>query len=293
MMGNYRGQSFEEVGRVAVARDPLQSSMLDVEFAQHSDVGRVRGHNEDYFGYVLPKTPTEARTHGWLFVLADGVGGHDRGEVASRAAVESLVAGFGRAPGGESHTVLLPRLIQAANTLVFETGLAAVDSVGAAMATTVVACALRYDRAAVANVGDSRCYIIRNGHATLLTRDHTVVSEQMRLGVLSAKEAAESPGRHTLSRSLGNDLFVNVEISDHQVHAGDVLMLSSDGLHGALPANEMARLISHQPDLTAAAQELVALANERDGGDNISVQIIRVRSVERVGMYRGRPYKLR
>jgi len=292
MLGSYRGQSFEEVGRVAVAHTPVQSSMLDVEFAQHSDAGRVRGHNEDYLGYVLPKTPAEARTHGWLFVLADGVGGHDRGEVASRAAVESLLSGFGRAAGGESHGVLLPRLVQAANTLVFETGLAA-NSVGPAMATTVVACALRYDRAAVANVGDSRCYLFRHGHATPLTRDHTVASEQVRLGVLSAKEAAESPARHMLSRSLGNDLFVNVETSDHQVHAGDVLLLCSDGLHGAVPATDMARLISHATDLIATAQELVALANVRDGSDNISVQLIRVRSVERVGMYRGRPYKLR
>ena len=95
-----------------------------------------------------------------------------------------------------------------------------------------------------------------------------------------------------LSRSLGNDLFVNVEINEHQVFAGDVLLLCSDGLHGSVEASEMAALAGHGGDLSTAARRLVDLANERDGSDNISVQLIRIRSVERMGMYRGRPYKL-
>ena len=155
-----------------------------------------------------------------------------------------------------------------------------------------MACALRFDRAAVAHAGDSRCYLIRSGHSRTLTRDHTVASEQVRLGVLSAREAAETPARHVLTRSLGNDLFVGIDTSDHQVLPGDVLVLCSDGLHGAVAASETARIISESDDLETAAHQLVALANERDGSDNISVQLIRVRSVERVGMYRGRPYKL-
>jgi len=269
-----------------------RNSVLHVEFAQHSDRGRVRKQNEDYLGYAQPATPEETRTRGWLFVLADGVGGHRRGEVASRVAVESLLAGFRAAAGGESPSALLSRLVQAANARVFETGLAA-GSDGSGMSTTLVACALRFDRAAVAHVGDSRCYLIRRSHATALTRDHTVANVQLHLGVLSAREAAEAPTRHVLSRSLGSDLFVGVETSDHQVWPDDVLVLCSDGLHGAVTAAEMALLISSTTDLNAAAHKLVALANERDGGDNLSVQLIRVRSVERVGMYRGRPYKLR
>jgi protein phosphatase len=266
--------------------------MLDVEFTQLSDRGRAREQNEDYLGFVLPETPEQARTHGWLFALADGVGGQQRGEVAARAAVESLLAGFREAAAGELHTSLLPRLVQAANAHVHETGLAA-SSGGAAMATTVVTCALRFDRAVVAHVGDSRCYLIRRGEATALTRDHTFANEQARLGLLSAREAAEAPTRHVLSRSLGSELFVSVETSDHQVLAGDALVLCSDGLHGALPAAEMAHIVSHSSDLNTAAHNLVDLANQRDGSDNISVQLIRVRGVERVGMYRGRPYKLR
>jgi len=266
--------------------------MLDVEFSQLSDPGRVRAHNEDFLGCVTPATPLEARTHGWLFALADGVGGQEKGEVASRAAVESLLAGFRGAAGGEPLPALLRRLVQAANAHVLGTGLAASPG-GIAIATTLVTCALRFDRVVVAHVGDSRCYLIRRGQARALTRDHTVASEHIRLGILSEQEAAETPTRHVLSRSLGSELFVGVEISDHQLLVGDTLLLCSDGLHGALTASQMAHLISHSDDLTTAAQELVALANRQDGSDNISVQLVRVRGVERMGMYRGRPYKLR
>lgn len=263
-----------------------------MEFAELSDAGRIRGHNEDSLGHVAPENPARARSHGWLFSVADGVGGHDQGEVASRVAINTLTAGFRESVGGEAHPALLQRLVQAANLQVYETGRGASPG-GVNMATTVVACALRYDRVAIAHVGDSRCYLVRRGHATLLTRDHTVVNDQLRLGILSSKEAAESSRRHLLSRSLGIEMFVGVETSDHQVLPGDLLVLCSDGLHGALQNDEIGSLAGRASDLPAAAERLVALANERDGSDNISVQLIRVRSVERVGMYRGRPYKLR
>ena len=266
--------------------------MLDVEFAQLSDIGRVRKHNEDYVGHAAPATPTHVRTHGWLFALADGVGGQEKGEVASRTAVESVLADFRAARGGESHSALLPRLVKKANTRVLEAGLA-VRPGGAAIATTLVMCALRFDRAALAHVGDSRCYLVRRGQATALTRDHTFANEQARLGLLSAKEAAEASTRHVLSRSLGKDLFVAVETDEIQVLVDDVLMLCSDGLHGAVTAPEIASVITDSSDLEAAARRLVTIANYQDGTDNVSLQLIRIRSVERVGMYRGRPYSLR
>ena len=265
--------------------------MLDLEFAQASDCGRVRGHNEDYVGCVLPEVPEQGHTHGWLFALADGVGGQEKGEVASRTAVETLLAGFRRAARGEQLRSLLPRLVQAANEKVYETGLAAKPG-GVAMATTLVACALRFDRVVVSHVGDSRCYSIRHSRATALTRDHTLVGERARLGLISGKGAAEAQNRHVLTRSLGNAMFVGVETSDHLLLSGDVLLLCSDGLHGAVPAGEMAVIVTRNTNLDAAARELIAAANEQGGADNVSVQLIRIRSVERVGMYRGRPYKL-
>lgn len=265
--------------------------MLDLAFAQASDCGRVRDHNEDYLGCVLPESPEQGQTHGWLFALADGVGGQAKGEVASRTAVETLLTGFRRTAGGEQLRSLLPRLVQTANEKVFETGLASQPG-GAAMATTLVACALRFDRVVVSHVGDSRCYSIRHGRATALTHDHTVVGERARLGLISARGAAEAENRHVLTRSLGNGMFVGVDTSDHLLLSGDVLLLCSDGLHGAIPSHEMASIVTRNTDLNAAASELIESANQRDGADNVSVQLIRIRSVERVGMYRGRPYKL-
>src|SRR5579871_828800 len=257
-----------------------QTPMLDVEFAQLSDPGRQRDHNEDYLGHLLPRSPDQGRSHGWLFALADGVGGQDKGEVASKAAIEDLLAGFPAARAGEPLGPLLARLVQEANHYVYEVGRSASPG-GTPIATTLVACALRYDRAVVAHVGDSRCYLIRDGQARPLTRDHTVAQEQARLGILSAKEASAAPTRHVLSRSLGMNLFVNVETNEHQILPGDVLLLCCDGFYHSIEPSEMA-VVASQPDLANAAQKLVALANDRDGSDNISVQLIRVRSVERV-----------
>lgn len=266
--------------------------MLDLEYCELSDVGVVRDHNEDFVGHYLPATPDESRSHGWLFVVADGVGGHERGEVASQTAVEAVVEGFRSAPRGEALTASLPRIVQKANVKVYEAGRAASPG-GVNMATTVVACALRYDRAVIAHVGDSRCYLIRHGIAQQITRDHTVVADQVRLGILTPEEAERSEKRHLLSRSLGADLFTNVEIDDHQIQVGDTLLLCSDGLYGGVKPADIANIVAFTPNSATAAAKLVELAKERDGGDNISVQLIRIRDVERMGMYRGRPYKLR
>ncbi len=290
MLHSSREDSTSRSG-TAAARAP-QRSMLDIDFAQLSDPGRSRDRNEDFVGCVIPDSDARVRSHGWLFALADGVGGHECGEVASREAVETVLTGFRKVPGGEPHSGLLTRLVQAANIRVYETGRAATPG-GAPMATTIVACALRFDRAVIAHVGDSRCYLIRRGHAKQLTRDHTVVADQVRLGILNAKEASEHQNKHLLSRSLGNDLFVNVDVTDTQVLPGDALLLCSDGFHNSTPEAQIGNIVNNLEDAKMAANKLVQLANELDGGDNISVQLVRIRNVERMGMYRGRPYKLR
>jgi serine/threonine protein phosphatase PrpC len=266
--------------------------MLDLEFSQVSDPGLVRQGNEDCLGHFPPATPAEVRSRGWLFALADGVGGHEQGEVASQLAVDTVLEGFRNAAPGTQLASLLPKLVQNANGQVYAAAGASGKTVGG-MATTVVLCALRFDQAVISHVGDSRCYLIRDGRATPLTRDHTVAADQATLGVLSSQEAAEAPTRHVLSRAVGVDLVVTADTSQIQVNPEDVLMLCSDGLHGPLPAAEIAYVVTQRKDLQAAAERLVAIANERDGSDNVSVQLIRIHSVERMGMYRGRPYKLR
>jgi protein phosphatase len=192
----------------------------------------------------------------------------------------------------ESHGPLLTRLVQAANARICETEAMAGPN-GAGMSSTIVVCALRFDRATVAHVGDSRCYLIRSSQARVITNDHTVANEQLHLGILTKGEAESADTRHILSRSLGSNLFVKVDSTELQVRPDDVLLLCSDGLHGAVSASEIASTVSRGSDLNSVARELVASANRQDGSDNVSLQLIAVRNVERMGMYRGRPYKLR
>jgi protein phosphatase len=269
--------------------------MLELEFAELTDPGLVRTGNEDFVGHVLPATPAQVRDQGWLFALADGMGGHEQGEVASKLAVETMLAGFRKVPKGIMHASLLPKLVQEANAAVYEAGHAS-QVRGASMGTTLVACALRFDSAVISHVGDSRCYLFRNGSGSLLTRDHTMAAEQLRLGIVSKNdsEANQDPdsNRHMLTRSLGFDLFVAADTITVNIIPGDMLLLCSDGLHGYVPDAMIERIVTTNSSLDKAAAGLIAAANAAGGGDNITAQLIRVVGVERMGLYRGRPYRL-
>ena len=286
-----RRSNFSAASRDAGGQSFLGTGMLELEFAELTDVGKVREHNEDCLGHAAPSDGM-ARSQGWLFAVTDGVGGQDRGEVASRLAIQTLQAEFREFRATESPSACLQRLVQAANLKIYEAA-ASTGYGGSNMCTTIVACLLRYDRVAVAHVGDSRCYLIRRGQTQRLTQDHSLVGEQVRMGLLSEEEAAHSDRKNILSRSLGANMFVNVELNEHQVLAGDVLLLSTDGLHGSLAPFEIAAIAGQSGSLPQTAQRLVALALEKDGSDNTTALLIRIKSVERMGMYRGRPYKLR
>jgi protein phosphatase len=267
------------------------ASMLDVQFGQVSDFGKVRKNNEDAMGSYIPSSRREARSHGYLFAVADGVGGMDFGEVASATAIKTLIAEFPKAQAGTMLTSLMQRLIEQANATVHDCSLKP-EYQGKRMATTLVTCALRHDQAVVGHVGDSRCYLVRNGVARQVTQDHTWVNEQRKMGLLTAQEAAESDSRHVLIRSLGKEMFVSPDINALTLLAGDVLVLSTDGLHDELRETELAAIVSQKKDIQEITRELVARSVEIDGNDNTTAQVIRVRSVEQVGMYRGRPYRL-
>jgi protein phosphatase len=160
------------------------------------------------------------------------------------------------------------------------------------MATTLVACALRHDQAVVSHVGDSRCYHVRNGRARRITEDHTWVAQQRKLGLISESDIAESESRHVLIRSLGPEMFVSPDTTAVTLQSGDVLVLCTDGLHDELTDREIAEIVSQPKPVDEIARELVERAVEIDGNDNTSAQVIRIRAVEQVGMYRGRPYRL-
>lgn len=265
--------------------------MLDVMFGQASDPGKVRTNNEDSMGTFIPASRHQARSHGYLFAVADGVGGMDLGEVASSTAISVLTGEFEKAQSGAMLISLLPRLVQHANAAVHDRTLAP-EFRGKKMATTVVACAIRHDQAVVSHVGDSRCYLVRKGIAKQITQDHTWVNEQKKMGLISADEIAQSESRHVLIRSLGPEMFVSPDTTALSIQPGDVLVLCSDGLHDEMPEATIASIVSQNKNAEEIAQELVAKAVEIDGNDNTTAQVIRVRSVEQVGMYRGRPYRL-
>ncbi len=265
--------------------------MLDLQFGQASDFGKVRANNEDAMGSFIPASRHQARTHGYLFAVADGVGGMELGEVASATAISVLTEEFPKAQAGSMLISLLPRLVQQANVAVHNCTLAQ-NYQGKKMATTLVACALRHDQAIVSHVGDSRCYLVRGGVVRQITQDHTWVNEQRKMGLISAGEIAESESRHVLIRSLGPEMFVSPDTTALTMQAGDVLVLSTDGIHDEMSDVAIAAIVSQKKNIDEIARELVARAVEIDGNDNTTAQVIRVRSVEQVGMYRGRPYRL-
>lgn len=265
--------------------------MLDVQFGQASDFGKVRTNNEDAVGSFIPASRQQGRSHGYLFAVADGVGGMDLGEVASATAISVMTEEFAKAPAGTMLISLLPRLIQTANSKVHDKALSGQYS-GKKMATTLVACAMRYDQAIISHVGDSRCYLVRGGKARQLTQDHTLVNEQRKMGLISTEDIATSEARHVLIRSLGPEMFVSPDTTAITLQPGDVLVLCTDGLHNEMSDEAIAGIVSQKKSIDEIAKELVARAVEIDGGDNTTAQVVRVRSVEQVGMYRGRPYRL-
>jgi len=268
--------------------------MLDIEFAERTHAGHRREHNEDALGHVVPENAAQVQSQGWFFCMADGMGGHEYGEVASQLAVKTALDGFRKIPKGVMHVSLLPRLVQEANAAVHDAGLAT-SLRGARMGSTFVACALRFDSAVVSHVGDSRCYLFRNtsgASLSQLTRDHTMADEQMRMGILSKEDAATGEGRHVLTRSLGNEMFVAADTVTVSLQPGDVLLLCTDGLHGYVSDASIRQTLQTYTDLERAAAALVGQANDAGGHDNVSVTLIRVRGVERMGLYRGRPYRL-
>jgi protein phosphatase len=266
-------------------------TMLDVQFAQFSDIGKVRKNSEDAMGFYVPPSRRIARSHGYLFAVCDGVGGMDFGEVASATAVKTVTEEFPKAQSGTMLTTLLPRLVEMANSAVHDCSLYP-QYEGRKMATTLVCCALRYNQAVVSHVGDSRCYLVRNKVVKQITQDHTWVNEQRKMGLITASEMATSDSRHVILRSLGPELFVSPDTTALTIQAGDVLILCTDGLHDEMDEGEMAQIVSQDKKIDVIVHELVARAVEVDGNDNTTAQVIRVRSVEQVGMYRGRPYRM-
>lgn len=236
-----------------------------IELASRTDVGRVRSTNEDSCEMTTRSDGTQ------LLVVADGMGGHRGGATASGTAISIILETFAADSTLNIETVLR-RGIEAANERIYEMGQADAELEG--MGTTVVALVLDSRRSAtIAHVGDSRAYRYRCGHLTPLTTDHSVVAEMQNRGLLTAEEAATHPRRNEILRSVGVTESVEVEVASVGTEPGDRYLLCSDGLSGVLTDEEIAVVIRTKP-AQEAVDTLVALANERGGPDNITVQIL-------------------
>lgn len=265
--------------------------MLDVQFGEASDPGKVRANNEDATGSYIPVSRHEARSHGYLFAVADGVGGMEFGEIAASIAVSVLTAEFPKSQNSSMLISLLPRLVQQANAAVYDRMLTR-EYWGRRMATTLVACALRYDQAVISHVGDSRCYLVRNRTARQLTQDHTVVNEQRKLGLISTAEMEEAESSYVLARALGTEETITPDTTALSLQADDVLVLCTDGVYTRMSEADLAAIAGQRKSAAEIARELVVRAVELDGSDNTTAQVVRVRGVEQVGMYRGRTYRM-
>ncbi|HYF28069.1 MAG TPA: Stp1/IreP family PP2C-type Ser/Thr phosphatase, partial [Baekduia sp.] len=234
------------------------------EHAQLTDTGRQRRDNEDSFFASSP-----------LFVVADGMGGAQAGEVASRTAVEVFARGLPDGPGSVEER--LARLVSEANARIHE--LASRDEARAGMGTTLTAAYLDTSEVAVAHVGDSRLYCLRDGRLEQRTDDHSLVGELVRRGQLSPAEAEEHPQRSIITRALGPEGDVLVDHHTLPARDGDVFLLCSDGLTGMVSDDRMAEILQRAPSLQAAGRELIEAANAAGGRDNITVVLFRVEDV--------------
>jgi protein phosphatase len=228
-----------------------------------TDTGRQRRANEDS---LLARSP--------LFVVADGMGGAQAGEVASRIAIESFQPGLKDGSEPESG---LAELARAANSRIHELSHSNAEQAG--MGTTLTAVYVGEDEVAIAHVGDSRAYCLREGTLLRLTDDHSLVDELMRQGRLTPEEAVEHPQRSVITRALGPEGTVEVDTRSYRARAGDVYLLCSDGLTTMLAEENILELLLANPHLRDAGEALIAAANEAGGRDNITVVLLRLEDV--------------
>ncbi len=253
--------------------------LAKLAWAMRSDPGHVRPHNEDYCGVFAPTIPDDAWDRGPLFIVADGLGGHAAGEVASKTAVESALSAWRTGPPG-APLQALRSVARAANAAVFD---AALETGRRGMATTFTAITLSGREAIIGHVGDSRCYLVRGESASQLTNDHSRVGEMLRAGLITAEQAANHPARSMISRTVGSDPTVQVDLIRQPTRAGDTFILCSDGLWDVLARHDLASVVADlgtpsAPTAADAANRLVDLALERKTPDNVTVLVVRITS---------------
>ena len=234
---------------------------MNVVVGVQTDVGRVRKGNEDSYLLQAP-----------VYAVADGMGGHTAGDVASATAVDVIADGLrAEAPAGGA---ALADLVTRANEAIFEK--ARSDPALRGMGTTCTLLMIDGDVAHIAHVGDSRAYLLRDGSLRQLTEDHTLVERMVREGRLSAEEAVNHPQRSIITRALGVDARVQVDVLEERLSVGDRILLTSDGLTSMVDPAEIETVLREGEDPQSAAERLVEMANAAGGEDNVTVLVLDV-----------------
>jgi len=234
--------------------------MSDMRCAMRTDVGKVRRINED--SALVMRSPG-------AYAVADGMGGHNAGDVASGLAVECMRK---RLRGRKPYVTLLQNAVQETNIVLLQR--AKEDPAYRGMGTTLTLLCDQGDSALIAHVGDSRCYRYRDGALWQCTQDHSVVGEMARLGVLTPEEARVHPYRNVITRALGTAGHVEVDVLEVDIAPGDRFLLCTDGLCGMISDGEMAGLLRAEREIEDAADALLAAALEAGGDDNITLLLL-------------------
>ncbi|MBA3823533.1 MAG: serine/threonine-protein phosphatase [Ktedonobacterales bacterium] len=264
------------LARALAGREPLTMALqFTLDVAQHTDIGRARPSNEDNLITVVPTDPQQLQTKGALFVVSDGLGGHSRGEVASEMAVQGVRDAYYQNSHDDIPTALQASLT-AANSAIFQANerLRAQPGNAGEMGATCVAAVLHAHMLYVANVGDSRVYVLHQGQLRQITRDHSIVAQMVERGELTPAAARTHEQRNIIYRSLGR-ATVEVDSFALEVAEDDAVIHCTDGLSGVLGDEEVRAIVAQYPP-AESVQRLIASANAAGGPDNVTAIVVRV-----------------
>ncbi len=247
------------------------SNIGQIEASLLTDIGQKRDTNQDFVAYWQPTSAEDEDKHGWLYIVADGVGGADAGDFASRFASEQTIEHYLKNLEEPHWGQRLVKAMQIANTNLRQ--YVAENTENSRMATTMVAAIIYKSQLFVTNVGDSRGYLLQNGQFSQITKDQSLVAKLVEEGAISEEEAKEHPHGNIILSSLGSEANPQIDLFNFKLQSGDILLLCSDGLTKYVDDDEIAHIIrSASP--SEASQKLIRMANERGGSDNISVGIV-------------------
>lgn len=254
----------------------LLASPLRLQVAQHTDIGCKRSINEDNLVTVLPEDPRILQDKGALFVVADGMGGHSHGDRASELAVNTVREVYYQQEN-EGRAASLAYAIKRANTAIYEENVSSspASDPQTSMGTTCIAAVLQDKMLTVVNVGDSRAYVIHEGQIRQVSRDHSLVADMVRAGLITPEQANHHEKRNVIYRSLGCGPEVEIDVFEESVAEGDAVILCTDGLCGLVSDGEILQVVeTNQPE--ESVQQLIARANAAGGPDNITAIVVRV-----------------